>query len=78
MTAELCVRLGKMTRRTIGPLDKRKNTTRCQSCANRRVKVRNQYSASMRLVKLTDINSVKGVNPAKDASGQIRVVSRSG
>ncbi|KAF5860048.1 hypothetical protein ETB97_002074 [Aspergillus alliaceus] len=38
MTAELRERPSEITRRTIGPLDKRKNTTRCQPCANRRVK----------------------------------------
>ncbi|OQD70787.1 hypothetical protein PENPOL_c001G08177 [Penicillium polonicum] len=38
MTEELCVRSSEIIRRAIGPLDKRKNTTRCQPCANRRVK----------------------------------------
>ena len=32
-------RPSEITRRTLGPLDKRKKTTRCQPCANRRVKV---------------------------------------
>jgi len=39
MTSELCIRPSEISRRTIGPLDKRKNTTRCQPCASRRVKV---------------------------------------
>ncbi|CRL25259.1 Fungal transcriptional regulatory protein, N-terminal [Penicillium camemberti] len=38
MTEEVCVRPSEIIRRAIGPLDKRKNTTRCQPCANRRVK----------------------------------------
>ncbi|KAJ5748989.1 uncharacterized protein N7511_010685 [Penicillium nucicola] len=38
MTADPWIRPSETTRRTIGPLDKRKTTTRCQLCANRRVK----------------------------------------
>ncbi|KAL4783380.1 hypothetical protein BJX76DRAFT_348606 [Aspergillus varians] len=38
MTAEPCVPPSEIIRRAIGPLDKRKNTTRCQPCANQWVK----------------------------------------
>lgn len=75
-TLKLCVREMK---RTIGPLDKRKKVTRCQSCAKRRIKVRhiNPFDQEFQS-SLSYLNSVKEVIPASTASEQGRRVNCKG
>lgn len=73
-------RPSEITRRTLGPLDKRKKTTRCQPCANRRVKVWASSTLSQwdEISQTYTIYSATEVTPAKDAYGQRKFVRHSG
>lgn len=57
-----------LKKRSIGPLDKRRNTRRCRSCAKLRVKVRT-FLILLEQPACLFMSSAKGGRPVKDAFG---------
>lgn len=59
-----------VSRRIIGPLDKRKITTRCQPCAKQRVKVWNFWYFLQLDESAYTMSSVMAATLVQDASGR--------
>lgn len=75
MTESQSVTPTELKKRPIGPLDRRRNTRRCRSCAKLRVKVRT-FLILLEQPACLFMSSAKGGRPVKDAFGRRLSASR--